>query len=292
MSFFDRLELKWKQGKNVCLGLDEIPDILLCSRDPDSSFDDHEYIYYRDWYLNDLIQATQDIVACYKINPEFWNTNAQTQKSMLYLIKAIRYYSENSLIIFDRKYADVQHTNEHSARYAFDELRVDAVTVDPYTGMDAMAPFYERSEKGVFFMCSTSNDGSGMFQEHGVINTLYRKVAKEVSAKWNIHKNCGMVVGATDTDRMDKIRNIAKDVPFLIPGVGAQGGSLRYAANRGATRDNLGIRYSAGFVVSASRSLLEVEDPDISIDQYIEGVLDKIHDMQREINSAVYHPIC
>jgi orotidine-5'-phosphate decarboxylase len=131
-----------------------------------------------------------------------------------------------------------------------DHFRADWVTLNPYLGYDCLRPFIERKDKGAFMLCLTSNSGSKDFQLLEIDNKpLYVHVAEKV-AYWNKDNNCGLVVGATHPDQLADLRKIAGDMPLLIPGVGAQGGSLEKAAYNGTD----GFRKPA--VINVSRSVL------------------------------------
>jgi orotidine-5'-phosphate decarboxylase len=130
-------------------------------------------------------------------------------------------------IILDAKRGDIGNTNEGYARMAFDALRVDAITIQPYQGKEAFGPFLSRADKGNIVLCKMSNAGSEEFQSLDVAGKpLYMHVAERVAAEWNTNGNCCLVVGATYPEELEQVRAIASDIPLLIPGVGAQGGDL------------------------------------------------------------------
>jgi len=143
-------------------------------------------------------------------------------------------------------------TNAGYAAAAFDELGADAITVHPYLGGEALAPFLERAGKLVFVLARTSNPGAGELQDLVSDGTpLYRHVARAVAGEWNANGNCGLVVGATYPEEMAAIRaDVPPTMPFLIPGIGAQGGDLGavVAAHREAGSD--------AYLIAASRSIV------------------------------------
>ncbi|MBX4216186.1 orotidine-5'-phosphate decarboxylase, partial [Candidatus Parcubacteria bacterium] len=159
----------------------------------------------------------------------------------------------------------------------FDDLGADAVTVHPYLGSEAMTPFLERKEKGIFVLCRTSNPGAGEFQDLPVqvpldffneVNPerrirveapdfappthipLYQYVAWRVKTEWNKNGNCGLVVGATYPEELAQVRRIVGDMPLLIPGIGAQGGDLEKTVKAG--KDSRG----RGMIVNSSRGII------------------------------------
>jgi orotidine-5'-phosphate decarboxylase len=132
-------------------------------------------------------------------------------------------------VILDGKRNDIGNTATQYASALFDRYRADWVTINPYMGYDSMRPFLERKDRGAFVLCLTSNAGAKDFQLLNVDGRpLYQVVADRVKY-WNKDNNCGLVVGATHPEQLKEIRELAGDMPLLIPGVGAQGGSLEEA---------------------------------------------------------------
>jgi orotidine-5'-phosphate decarboxylase len=121
-------------------------------------------------------------------------------------------------------------------------LRADAVTVHPYLGAEALEPFLAQEDKGIFVLCRTSNAGAKEFQDLQIDGQpLYLHVAKHVSEKWNMRGNCGLVVGATYPEEMKAIRAVSDDLPFLVPGIGAQGGDLEKTVRAGMNSRGEGV---------------------------------------------------
>jgi orotidine-5'-phosphate decarboxylase len=170
------------------------------------------------------------------------------------LIKTNRFIKENYPgipIIWDAKRADIGNTNQGYVRAAVEIFQVDAMTVHPYLGQEALKPFLDNPDFGVIVLCHTSNPGAGEFQDLKTDGTeLYKEVAARVSRFWNRSGNCGLVVGATYPDQLGEVRKIAGDLPILIPGVGAQGGDLEQTVLKGLTTGKDGI------IINASRSIL------------------------------------
>ena len=199
-------------------------------------------------FANSIIDATSELVCAYKPNLAFYESLGSEGFSLLKLI--VKRIPENIPIILDGKRGDISNTASHYAQSMFEQIGCDWVTLNPYMGYDSMRPFLEYRDKGVFVLCLTSNTGSKDFQLLPVDGKpLYKIVAEKVSY-WNKEDNCGLVVGATHPEQLDEIREIAKDMPLLIPGVGAQGGALEKAALSGT--DN--FRKTA--VINVSRSVL------------------------------------
>jgi orotidine-5'-phosphate decarboxylase len=154
-------------------------------------------------------------------------------------------------VLLDAKRADIGSTNAGYVVAAFDELGADAITVHPYLGREALAPFLERTEKLVFVLARTSNPGAGELQDLEADGLpLYRQVARAVAGEWNANGNCGLVVGATYPEEMRAIRaDVPATMPVLVPGIGAQGGDL--GAVVGAHRE----AGSDAYLIAASRSI-------------------------------------
>src|SRR5690606_20006682 len=141
-------------------------------------------------------------------------------------------------VILDSKRGDIGSTAQHYAAEAFDRYRADAATVNPYLGQDSAQPFLDRADKGVVVLCRTSNPGSGEFQDLPLDGRpLYQHVAKAVAERWNTNGNCLLVVGATWPEELAQVRGLVGDLPFLVPGVGAQGGDAEAVMKNGATTD-------------------------------------------------------
>jgi orotidine-5'-phosphate decarboxylase len=227
-------------GSLVCVGLDPDPAKL-----PDDLVGPPLFAFNRR-----IVDATAAIAAAYKPQIAFYSAlGAEDQ-----LAASIRYIRERApaaLIILDAKRNDIGNTAEAYAREAFDRYGADAVTVNPYMGEDSVRPFLARPECGAVLLCRTSNPGAKDFQDLQIDGLpLYRRVAERAANHWNGHRNLMLLVGATYPRDMADLRRAHPDVPFLVPGIGAQGGDLE--ATLAAGLDARG----AGLLISASRSLI------------------------------------
>lgn len=245
-NFGNLLDAQWEQKKFLCVGLD--PDISkIPAHVGESSLGDRFFAFNKA-----IVDATKDIVCVYKPNPAFYE--AEGTEGWVALQRTIEYIIQtapNVPVILDAKRGDIGNTNAGYARMAFDFFEADAITVQPYQGGDALAPFFERSEKGILVLVKTSNPGSGEFQDLEVDGQpLYLKVAQAVAHTWNQHKNCGVVVGATYPSELQLVREIIGDMPILMPGTGAQGGDLKAAVQAGKNAS------SKGMMINASRSII------------------------------------
>jgi len=224
----------------LCVGLDtdleKIPQHLLEEEDPVFAFN------------KAIIDATKDYCVAYKPNIAFYECLGP--KGWESLKKTIDYIPENIFVIADAKRGDIGNTSSYYAKTFFEYLDCDAVTVAPYMGEDSVTPFQEFENKWVILLALTSNKGALDFQFMTDVNgeELYKKILKK-SAKWGNSGNLMYVVGATRAEGIGEVRKLVPDHFFLVPGVGAQGGSLEDVANYGWNSD-------CGLLVNASRSVL------------------------------------
>lgn len=195
-----------------------------------------------------IINATYDLVCAYKLNLAFYEQFGV--KGWRSLKKSIELIPDDLIVILDGKRADIGNTSNKYAKSIFEELNADAVTVNPYMGGDSIAPFLEDQTKGAFVLCLTSNPGAKDFQHLSVNGqTIFEKVADKAN-EWNKNNNIGLVVGATQSQYMEQIRKIAPELPFLVPGIGAQGGELEKTISAGKGLD------WGGVLITVSRSIL------------------------------------
>jgi len=236
-------------GRHLAVGLDTDPERIPESVAPNGSPAERVLEFNRA-----IVAATAEVAAAYKPNAAFYEAlGADGHRALAGTIAAIRELAPTAAAILDAKRADIGSTNAGYVAAAFDDLGADAITVHPYLGREALAPFLERAEKLIFVLARTSNPGAGELQdiEDAEGLPLYRRVARAVARDWNEAGNCGLVVGATYPGEMGAIRaDVPASMPILIPGVGAQGGDLAatVAANREAG--------SAAYLIAASRSLI------------------------------------
>ncbi len=226
-----------------------------------------------------IIEATAGLACAYKPNAAFYEAlGGEGFHALAETVSAIRRSAPGAAVILDAKRADIGSTNAGYVTAAFDQLGADAVTVHPYLGGEALAPFLERSKKLVFVLARTSNPGAGEFQDlvsDGM--PLYRQVARAVAGRWNAAGNCGLVVGATYPAEMRAVReDVPAKMPILIPGAGAQGGDVTavVAANRDAG--------SNAFLIAASRSIVYAS----SGEDFAEAARAAAEDLDAEIRAA------
>lgn len=240
--FKERLD-SLTQNKNslLCIGLDpdieKIPKFLLRDDDPLFTF------------LREIIEATSDIAVAYKPNIAYYESLGAPGWRLLE--RVIEVIPANVLIIADAKRADIGKSSRKYAELYFQTFEFDAITVSPYMGEDSIIPFLDFEDRGIFILCLTSNKGSHDFQYLNIDSEpLYMRVTRLVN-KWNLRSgNCGLVVGATHPEDIGSIREIAPGIPFLIPGIGAQGGDLKLSIQYG-TDEN-----ASCVLINSSRGIL------------------------------------
>jgi orotidine-5'-phosphate decarboxylase len=239
-------------GRHLAVGLDPVPERIPQSVAPGAPAAERVVEFSRQ-----IVEATADLAAAYKPNAAFYEALGEDGFHVLEeTVATIRQRAPRAAVILDAKRADIGSTNAGYVAAAFEELGADAITVHPYLGGEALAPFLAREDKLVFVLARTSNPGAGEFQDlltDGL--PLYRYVARAVANDWNAAGNCGLVVGATYPAEMRAIRkDVPPPMPILIPGVGAQGGDVAavVAANREAG--------SNAFLINAARSILYASD--------------------------------
>jgi len=251
MTFQQKLDKIFKKNNSlVCVGLDsdrgKIPSFLKNKKYPQFEFN------------KAIIDVTNDLICAYKINIAFYE--AEGVKGLLELKKTVAYLKKNYPtipLILDAKRADIGSTNNGYVKFVFDYLEADAVTVNPYLGEEALAPFLAEKDKGIIVLCKTSNPGAGEFQDLYLVNDrlqdkirLYEYVAYQVSRRWNKNKNCMLVVGATYPKELKEIRKIVGDMTLLIPGVGAQGADVEKTVKAGLNSKG------AGMIINSSRGII------------------------------------
>jgi orotidine-5'-phosphate decarboxylase len=204
-----------------------------------------------------IIDATADLVCAFKPNSAFYEARGATGiEELKQTCDYIRQNHPGIPIILDFKRGDIDSTNNHYTKFAFDYLQVDAVTIQPYEGRQAFQPFLDRKDKGIMVLCRMSNVGSDEFQDMLVDDRkLYMHVAEHVRDKWNANGNCQLVVGATYPKELAEIRALVGDkMVFLVPGFGAQGGETEATVQAGITRDGNGL------IINSSRAIIYASD--------------------------------
>lgn len=225
----------------LCVGLDsditKIPKQLLTEKDPVFTFNKM------------IIDATAEYAVAYKPNLAFYECNGV--KGWESLQKTLDYIPKNCFTIADAKRGDIGNTSSLYAKAFFEAMNFDSVTVAPYMGEDSVKPFLQFKDKWVILLALTSNPGAHDFQTSVLEEEkkmLFEKVLR-VSSQWGTIENMMYVVGATRADMITKVRAIIPDHFLLVPGVGAQGGSLEDISAAGLNKD-------CGLLVNSSRQII------------------------------------
>lgn len=239
-----KLNKAWLESESLlCVGLDPDPKRLPQGYIPKCNTAIYDFCC-------DIIDATAPYVCAFK--PQIAHFSALfAENELCDLINHIRSKWPNKLVILDAKRGDIPSTAEYYAREAFECYGADAVTVNPYMGLDTIEPYLQYSNKGVFALCVTSNTGAEDFQ-HQLIGgkPLYYLVAEKIMNKWPDSKSIGLVVGANAPAKIADIRALVGDVPLLVPGIGAQGGNIAEVVSAG--KDSNG----KGMIINSSRAVL------------------------------------
>lgn len=233
----------------VCVGLDSelarLPERFRSQPEPQFAFNR--------W----IVEQTREFAGSYKLNAAFYEARgAAGMREMERTIEWLRAECPAAVTICDAKRADIGNTNRGYVEAIFDAMGFDAVTLHPYLGSEALAPFLDRADKLNIVLCRTSNPGASELQDLQMEGRpLWQHVASRVSEHWNARGNCGLVVGATWPEEMSSVRALAPELPLLVPGVGAQGGDVAAVVDAGL--DERG----GGLMISSSRAILFAEDP-------------------------------
>lgn len=239
MKFREKLEAAWEQSDSMlCIGLDPDPALM-----PDGFGADDVAAFNIA-----IIEATSDLVCAYKPNVAFYEALGP-ERGYAALRRTLSAIPPHVIALADAKRGDVGHTARAYVRAIFDDLGFDAATVNPYLGRDSVEPWIDRADKGAIVVCRTSNPGAPDFQDlpvqsEGGTRPLYEMVAERAKS-WDRHGNVGLVVGATYPDEMRRLRALCPDTPFLVPGIGAQAGSLEEAVRAGIDARGRGMLISA-----------------------------------------------
>ena len=272
MSFMQALRTRWERADSlVCVGLDPEP-----SRFPAKFADLPDAVFQ---FCRDIVDATAEHVCAFK--PQIAHFAALgAESALLRLIEHVHRSHPGIPVILDSKRGDIGSTAAHYAGEAFDRYAADAVTANPYLGRDSVQPFLDRADRGVVILCRTSNPGAGDLQDLAVADgdggsrPLYQHVAETVARDWNGNGNCALVVGATWPRQLREVRAIVGAMPFLVPGVGAQGGDVAAVVGNARTADGTGL------IVSSSRAVLYASGGD----DYAEAAAREARRLRDEIN--------
>lgn len=246
ISFTQLIQNAWdSQNSLLTLGLDPDPSRFptVVGQTPDAIYD----------FCTGMVDACAPFVCAFKPQIAYF-ASVGAEDQLERLCAYIKQHHPHLPIILDAKRGDIGSTARHYAMEAFERYQADAVTVNPYMGMDSVEPYFEWSEKGVIILCRTSNPGGSDLQFMPVDaqgTPQYLHIARLVAEKWNLPTGqCALVVGATFPEEIAKVRAVVGDMPLLVPGIGAQGGDIPATVKAGLNSHN------AGMMINSSRAIL------------------------------------
>ncbi|MFM8609582.1 MAG: orotidine-5'-phosphate decarboxylase [Burkholderiaceae bacterium] len=246
MTFLEMLHgAQTRNASMLCVGLDPEP-----TRFPAQLKGDANKIYD---FCARIVDATADLVIAFKPQIAYFAAH-RAEGQLERLMEHMRRMAPHVPIILDAKRGDIGSTAEQYAKEAFERYGADAVTLSPFMGFDSVQPYLKFEGKGAFLLCRTSNPGGDDLQNQRLSSIdgqplLYEHVARLAQGPWNLNGQLGLVVGATYTAEIERVRQVAPTVPLLIPGVGAQGGDA-------VATVKAGWRADAPIVVNSSRAIL------------------------------------
>jgi len=214
--------------------------------------DDPQFAFNR-W----IIDQTHPYTSAYKLNSAFYEAHgAAGWQTMQRTTDYLRQHHPSIFTICDAKRADIGNTNRAYVTAILDTLGFDAITLHPYLGGEALQPFLARTDKAAIILCHTSNPGAAEFQQLRINGTpLWEAVLMRVRDHWNDNQNCMVVFGATYPDVLRRARELAPSIPFLVPGVGAQGGRAADVLANARMADGGGV------IVNSARGVIFADDP-------------------------------
>ncbi|MBM5789611.1 orotidine-5'-phosphate decarboxylase [Candidatus Parcubacteria bacterium] len=302
MTFYEKLQAGWEDGRFLCVGLDPDPALF-----PEHLlWKGHVQPERVEEFCRKIVDATGNVALAFKPNTAFFERMGEAgHKVLLRLCRIIRRDHPQVVLILDANRANIGKSGEGDAAFAFDQADADAVTVSPYLGRDACEPFLSRTDRGTILLCRTSNPWAGEFQNRLVIVNenerefarefgdisldfqngrgcravrLYRLIAYTVARAWNNNRNCGLVVAATYPNDLAVVRQIVGNgFPLLIPGIGRQGGEIEATVRAG--RD----RQGQGMIINASSGIIHASRGE----NYAEVAYDKAMELHKAIRALL-----
>ncbi len=249
-SIIEKYEIRARKVNSLlCVGLDaevsKIPEKFRNLEFPQFEFNKY------------IIEQTHEYAAAYKPNSAFYEAcGDQGMKELKMTMDYLIAKHPDIFTILDAKRADIGNTNNGYVTSIFDWLGFDAMTLHPYLGKEALKPFFDRKDKVSIILCRTSNPGASELQD--IVSEgkmLWQRVAEKVKNEWNPNDNCMIVVGATYPQEMKIARQITGDMTFLVPGVGAQGGSVKDAVEAGLNSKDQGL------IINSARGIIFSDNP-------------------------------
>lgn len=265
LNALSKLKNRIADGFHICVGLDtdvnKIPKHLLKYDNPVLVFNEQ------------IIEATKDFTCAYKINFAFYEKYGA--RGFEIIENTLKKIPNSVLTIADAKRGDIGNTSQMYAQSVFDHFNFDSITLHPYMGFDSLSPFLEYTDKLNFILALTSNPGNADFEKL-IVNDgkfLFQHVIEKTNG-WNKNSNCGLVFGATNKSELEENINSFEDMPILLPGVGAQGGSLEDVSSIFKKNNK------RNFLVNVSRALLYTD----SSENFASSALSVLADYNSVVN--------
>jgi orotidine-5'-phosphate decarboxylase len=246
MKFIERLESRQNEKHTLlCVGLDpsfeKIPEHIKHNKLPLFEFNKR------------IIDATHNFTCAYKPQIAYYAARG-AEDELEMTIRYIQSEYPDIPVILDAKRGDIGPTAQMYAQEAFLRYRADAVTVNPYLGIDSVKPFTDYKDHGVVVLCKTSNKSASFIQDIAIGNEpLFIRIAREIMNSWNENGNILFVAGATYPSELRSLRQAVPEATFLVPGIGAQGGSIPEVIKNGTRKDGLGL------IISSSRAIIHAD---------------------------------
>ena len=247
-AFNSRLKVLTEERQSwLCVGLDINPEAF--GSNQLSNLKEHTF---------KVIDATREFAVAYKPNFAFFERWGAA--GFAWLEETALYIGNDHIKIADAKRGDIGNTAKQYAHSLFTHFGFDAVTLSPYMGADSIAPFTADSEKGVFILCRTSNSSAVDLQNQTIGDEYLFDKTAQLCVQWNKNDNVGLVLGATAPEEISRVRNQAPGLPFLIPGIGAQGGDLVRSMQDGNTNGDALINVSRSISFAGDLSEKAIRD--------------------------------
>ena len=265
MTFIEKLKARWQASNSMlCVGIDpdprKLPDCLLSSSKVHpvgagslKEQQAQETLAIAAFGIA-LIDATAPYACAFKPQIAYFHA-ARAEAALEAILVHARTHHPSIPLILDAKRGDIGATAEQYAKEAFERYQADAVTLSPFMGFDSMEPYLRYRDKGAIVLCRTSNPGGDDFQSLNLSTEafqekLFERIARLAHSEWNTHGQLSLVVGATYPAELARVREIAPNLPLLVPGIGAQGGDIEATVKAG--RDTEGF----GMMINSSRAII------------------------------------
>ena len=257
-NFNDKLkEICLAKNNRLCIGLDV----------DNTKLKDDSLSYMKN-YIIDIIEHTIDLCPIYKINFSFYERYGS--KGFAILEDIVKIVDKRAITIADAKRGDIGNSSKYYAKAIFEHFNFDSVTVSPYMGIDSIKPFIDYADKGIFVLGLTSNQGSLDIQKKNIEDGMpvFEHVIN-MAVDMNINNNVGLVIGATNDKYLEQIKRISSNLPWLMPGVGFQGGDLKKSITLGDRNGLAIINVSRGILNAGNGDILDIRNATIDYTEKI-----------------------